>query len=187
MTQPSSLHDAYRRCSRGGAVYLSVEAVMWILSASLGAMDQVPMAMLILLVGGMFIHPVSMGVSRLLGLPPVDDSGGLPLLNTWLALMIPLCIPLVFMAVAGGRSHLFYPAFAVIIGAHWLPFTYLYRMNTFAVFAGVFVATGILFAFILSQPFAVPGFVVGGELLVFAILNDLLVRRELTLSETATG
>jgi len=137
------------------------------------------MAMLILLAGGMFIHPVSMGVSRLLGLPPVDDSGGLPLLNTWLALMIPLCIPLVFMAVAGGRSHLFYPAFAVIIGAHWLPFTYLYRMNTFAVFAGVFVATGILFGFVFTGSFALPGFVVGIELVVFSVLNFVLVRREL--------
>jgi ABC-type sulfate transport system permease component len=35
-----------------------------------------------------------------------------------------------------------------------------------------------LFGFIVSQPFAVPGFVVGAELLIFAILNSLLVRHE---------
>ncbi len=187
MNQTLDAHTAYRIAGRGGAVYLMVEAVLWLLSAMFGLLGQVPLAIVILMIGGMFIHPIALGVSRLLKLPKLDDGNDLPILNTWLALMIPLSLPLVFMAVAGGRTHLFYPAFAVIIGIHWLPFTYVYRMRSFAVFAGVFVATGIVFAFILPQPFAVSGFVVGGELLIFAIVNHLLVRRELTSPEMTTG
>jgi hypothetical protein len=178
MNQTLNYHTDYRIASRGGAVYLFVEAVIWLLSAAFGALGNTPVAIILLIFGGMFIHPIALGVSHLLRLPKLNEKNDLPILNTWLALMIPLSLPLIFMAVAGGRTHLFYPAFAVIIGIHWLPFTYVYRMKSFTVFAGVFVATGILFGFIVSQPFAVPGFVVGAELLVFAALNSLLVRHE---------
>ena len=179
MIQPLDTHTTYRIAGRGGAVYLAVEGVLWLLSATCGSLGRLPLAMGTLIFGGMLIHPISLGVSRLLQLPKPAESNDLPILNTWLALMIPLSLPLLFMAVAGGRSHLFYPAFAVIIGAHWLPFTYVYRMKSFAVFAGVFVATGIVFAFIIPQTFAVPGFVVGAELLLFAAINNRLVQREL--------
>lgn len=180
MHQTLDAHAAYRIAGRGGAVYLTVEAVLWLLSATFGSLGNIPLAMITLIAGGMFIHPIALGVSRLFKMPKPDTGNDLPILNTWLALMIPLSLPLLFMAVAGGRTHLFYPGFAVMIGAHWLPFTYVYRMKSFAVFAGVFVATGIVFAFIVFPPFAVPGFVIGAELMVFAVVNYLLVVRELT-------
>ena len=183
MNQAVDRHAAYRIANRGGAVYLFVEAVLWLLSATFGALGAMPAAIITLLFGGMFIHPIALGVSRLLKLPQLDAGNDLPMLNTWLALMIPLSLPLLFMAVAGGRTHLFYPAFAVIIGVHWLPFTYVYRMKSFALFAGVFVATGIVFGFVVTRFFALPGFIVGIELVVFGVLNLVLVRREMAVIE----
>ena len=179
MATPYDQHSEYRQCNRGASVYLTVESVLWLASATLGALDQIPFAILLLIIGGMLIHPVSLIASRLVGLPQPAGTNRLPILNTWLALMIPLGLPLVFMAVAGNRTNLFYPAFAVLIGAHWLPFIYIYAMKSFAVLAGVFVLIGVIFGFILNGSFSVCGFVVGGVLLLFAVLNFLLVRREL--------
>lgn len=160
-------------------MYLAVESVLWLSSATLGAVDQIPFAVLLLIIGGMLIHPISLMASRLAGFAQLSEANRLPILNTWLALMIPLGLPLVFMAVAGGRTNLFYPAFAVLIGVHWLPFTYIYAMKSFTVLAGLFVLIGVVFGFILNESFAVCGFVVGGVLLLFAVLNFLLVQREI--------
>ena len=183
MTESYDQHSEYRHCSRGGAVYLAVEGLLWMLSAALGAFGQISFAILFLIIGGMLIHPVALLVTRGLGLPKIVEANRLPILNTWLALMIPLGIPLVFMAVAGGRTNLFYPAFSILIGAHWLPFTYVYAMKSFAVFAGVFVLIGVFFGFMLTASFSACGFVVGGVLLAFAVINSLLVRRELRIRE----
>ena len=179
MTDSYDQHSDYRHCSRGGAVYLVVEGLLWLSSATLGLLGQTTFAILLLIIGGMLIHPVSVVGSRLVGLPQLSETNRLPILNTWLALMVPLALPLVYMTMAGGRTNLFYPAFAVLIGAHWLPFVYVYAMKSFAVFAGVFVLIGVVFGIYLTESFAACGFVVAGVLLVFASINSLLVRREL--------
>ncbi len=171
-------HREYRHCHRGGSVYLLVEGLLWLISATLGAAGQIPFSMLVLLLGGMFIHPIATLGEKLLKLPVPDPANRLPVLNTWIALTIPLGLPLIFMATAGGREHLFYPAFTVLIGAHWLPFVYIYAMKSFAVLAGLMIATGILFAFLLPSAYASCGFVTAAILLLFAALHTLLVRRE---------
>jgi hypothetical protein len=126
----------------------------------------------------MLIHPVATACSRLLGMPKPDDANRLAALSAWIALTIPLGLPLVFMATSGGRENLFFPAFTVLVGAHWLPFAHVYAMKSFAVLAVVLVLAGILFGFVFTQFFAVCGFVAGGTLLLFAIVHHVAVRRE---------
>ena len=179
MTESYDPHSEYRQCSRGGAVYLVVEGFLWLLSAPLGSFGQIPFAILVLMAGGMLIHPISLFVSRMAGLPTISKANHLPVLNTWLALMIPLGLPLVFMATAGGHTNLFFPAFSILIGVHWLPFAYVYAMRSFVVAAGVFVLTGVVFGFKLTGSFFACGFVVGAILLTFALSNFLVVRHEL--------
>lgn len=172
-------HRDFRHCHRGGSVYLLVEGLLWLVSATLGAFGQIPLSMLLLLLGGMFIHPIATLASKLLKLPVPGPDNRLAVLITWVALTIPLGLPLIFMATLGGREHLFYPAFAVLIGAHWLPFVYIYAMKSFAVIAGLLVATGILFGFVYTLSYSSCGFVTAGILLLFAVIHWLIVRREL--------
>jgi len=179
VTNPYDQHTEYRRCHLGGAVYLAVEGILWLLSASFGAAGQIPVAMIILLIGGMFIHPIATACSRLLRLPSPDRSNRLSVLITWIALTIPLGLPLIFMATAVGHINLFFPAFAVLVGAHWLPFAYIYSMNSFPGLAGILVLTGSLFGFVFTRSFSACGFLVGGILLLFAAIHFLVVRREL--------
>ncbi len=169
----------YRHSHLGGAIYLLVEGVLWIFSAALGAANQIPAAMLVLLIGGMFIHPIASACSKGFGIPPSDKSNRLIALNTWIALTIPLGLPLIFMVTAAGHTNLFFPAFAVLVGAHWLPFTYIYSMNTFLAIAGILVIAGILFGFVFTQHFSSCGFFVGAILLLFAAIHAFIVRREL--------
>ena len=179
MTEPNDQHTEYRRCHKGGAVYLAVEGVLWLLSASLGAVGQVPAAMLVLLVGGMFIHPIAMACSSLLGLTSPVRSNRLSVLNTWVALTIPLGLPLIFMATTAGHENIFFPAFVVLVGAHWLPFAYIYSMNSFVAIACILVLVGILFGLVFTQSFSTCGFVAGGILLLFAGIHYFIVHREL--------
>lgn len=172
-------HGDCRRCHLGGAVYLMVEGILWCLSATFGAVGLIPVAMLLLLIGGMFIHPIATICSKLFKLPSPNKSNRLPVLITWVALTIPLGLPLLFMAVADGRTNLFFPAFATLVGAHWLPFAYVYSMKSFIVIAGLMVLTGSLFGFVFTQSFSTCGFIVGGLLLLFAIIHYVIVRREL--------
>ncbi len=178
MTNLDAQHTEYRRCHLGGAVYLAVEGVLWLVSAFLGAINQIPASMLTLLIGGMFIHPVASAFARIMKLSSPDDSNRLSVLTTWVALTIPLGLPLIFMAVSGGRENFFLPAFTVLIGAHWLPFVYIYSMKSFIVLAGVLVLTGVLFAFVFTQSYFVCGFFVGGIHLLFSGLHYFSVSRE---------
>jgi len=178
MVDFSNAHYAYRHSHKGGVVYLAVEGFLWILSATLGAMGQIPAAMLALVIGGMFIHPLATACSRLFRMPRPDNANRLAVLNTWLALTIPLGLPLIFMATSSGRTNMFFPAFSVLVGAHWLPFTYVYSMKSFAFLGGILVSAGILFGFVFTQSFAACGFVTGGVLLVFALIHIVIVGRE---------
>ncbi len=179
MTEQYDQHTEYRRSHWGGAVYLVVEGLLWLLSAVLGIASQIPAAMLVLLIGGMFIYPIATACSRLLRLPPTDRSNRLAVLNTWIALTIPLGLPLIFMATTAGHENVFFPAFAVLVGAHWLPFVYIYSMKSFLALAGILVLAGILFGFVFAQSFSACGFVVGGILLLFAAIHYSIVRREM--------
>lgn len=178
MSESTNQHLEFRSCHYGGAVYLGVEGFLWVLSATLGAAGQIPVAMLVLLIGGMFIYPIATVVSRFLKMPKPEDSNQLAILSTWIALTIPLGLPLIFMATSAGRENLFFPAFTVLVGAHWLPFAYVYSMKSFAALAVILVLAGILFGFIFTQLFAVCGFVTGGILFFFAILHYAITRRE---------
>ncbi|RKZ05221.1 hypothetical protein DRQ21_00145 [Candidatus Fermentibacteria bacterium] len=179
MNELYNRHTEYRHCHLGGSVYLAVEGVLWLLSAAFGAAGQVPAAMLILLIGGMLIHPVASGFSRLLGMSSPAESSTLPVLNTWLALTIPLGLPLIIMTTADGHASMFYPAFAVLVGAHWLPFAWIYSMKSFLVIAGSMVTAGIFFGFVHTASFSACGFISGGILLVFSAVHYFMVRREL--------
>ena len=178
MADMSDQHMEFRRCHLGGAVYLTVEGLLWLIAATLGAVGRVPAAMLLLLLGGMFIYPIATACSRLIKLPRPRGSNRLGVLSAWVALTIPLGLPLVFMATSAGREHLFFPAFSVLVGAHWLPFSYIYSMRSFIALAGVLVLVGVLFGFIITQSFSACGFVAGGVLLLFAIIHFVAVRGE---------
>lgn len=165
-----------RMVYRGGFMGQLVSGVLWLASAAAGSFGTPRAAILILILGGFFIFPLTSLGLRLLG-GPWKLSAGNPFnaLGMQVAFVLPLCLPLVG-AVAVHHLDWFYPAFMVALGAHYLPFVFLYGMPMFAVLSGTLVGLAIVLAH--HQGFATGGWITGGVLLVFAGVGLALVRRE---------
>jgi hypothetical protein len=58
----------------------------------------------------------------------------------------------------------FYPAVAVLVGAHYLPFVTLYGLRLYAVLGGLLIASGCAFALVRPDLFAAAGWCAGGLL-----------------------
>jgi hypothetical protein len=74
-----------------------------------------------------------------------------------LAMQIAFTVPLgllVAVAAAGYREEWFFPASMVIVGAHYLPFTFLYGMPLFAVLGGLMTLGGLALALWLPNAFS---------------------------------
>lgn len=120
-----------------------VSGIIWLPSASLGTSISVRSGIVTLAVGGMFIFPLTQLMVRLQGGPttlqPENPLSGL-------AMQVPFIIPLTIPVIGAATLHnvnWFYPAFMVIVGAHYLPFVFLYGMREYAVLAAVLIAGGV--------------------------------------------
>ena len=94
----------------------------------------------VLVVVGAFIFPLTQLVLRAMG-RRASLSPGNPLrfLAMQVAFTVPLSLPLVGAATL---HHLnwFYPAMMIVVGAHYLPFMFLYGMWQFAILAAALPA-----------------------------------------------
>lgn len=161
-----------RRVFRNGIVGAYVSAGVWLASAACATWIGERAGVISLVFGGMLIFPVTLAVLRLLG-GPAGLPEGHPMneLGSQVALVLPLSMP-VAGAAALFRLEWFYPAFIVLVGAHYLPFAFLYGMREFVPLALAMVAGGAAFA-MLGAGFAVGGWAMGGALLLFAILEGM--------------
>ncbi len=78
----------------------------------------------------------------------------------------------------GGRSDLFFPACMVIVGAHYLPFVFLYGMRLFAVLAALVTLVGVLLLYVPLVPSIAAGWFNGALLVVFAFLLKAFARSQ---------
>jgi len=167
-----------RTVYRGGFMGQLVSGLLWLGSAAAGTYGTARTAIILLVVGGFFIFPLTTLGLRLLGGPwklsPANPMSGL---GMQVAFVLPLCLPVVG-AVAAHHLQWFYPAFMVVLGAHYLPFVFLYGMPMFAALSMSLVGAGVALAHKSHGSFAGPAWITGGLLLGFAVLGLLLVRRE---------
>lgn len=166
----SDAQQEVRSVYRDGVVGQTVSGLIWLLSAALGTWVSVPAGVIALAVGGMFIFPLTQLALRIFGGPTTLRSEN-PLngLAMQVAFIVPLSIP-VIGAAALYNVDWFYPAFMVIVGAHYLPFVFLYGMREYAALAGVLIAGGVTIGYLLPDTFSIGGWFGGAVLLLFAII-----------------
>ena len=168
-----------RQAYVGGFVGQLVSGVLWLTSAALATWGSPRSAITLLVIGGMFIFPATLlGLRFVRRRATVSAGNPLNALGTQVALVLPLSLPVVG-AAALYRLDWFFPAFMVVVGAHYLPFVFLYGMRMFAVLCGILVAGGIGLALYGPPVFSMGAWITGAILLVFAVLGRRTVDREL--------
>ena len=153
-----------------GSVGQAVSGSIWLVSAILGTWVSERSAILVLVLAGMFIFPLTQLTLSLLG-----RSGGLPkghpmnALAMQVAFIVPLSLP-VIGAASLYNINWFYPAFMLIVGVHYMPFIFLYGMWEFAVLSALLIGGGVATGMLLPDTFVIGGWFTAITLLLFAVL-----------------
>jgi hypothetical protein len=166
-----------RRWFLGGFAGQLVSGALWLISSACATWSGRRTAMLVLVVGGFFIFPLTQLVLRAMGRTGPRPANPLDLLGMQVAFTVPLGLPLVG-AAALQRADWFYPAFMIVVGAHYLPFVFLYGMPQFAVLCGLLVFGGVGIGLWTHGAFALGGWLTGALLVAFAFVGRAVAARE---------
>jgi hypothetical protein len=159
-----------------GSVGQTVSGIVWLVSTALSAWMGERYGILALVFGGMFIFPLTQLTLRLLDRPSALPKGHpMNQLATQAAFVAPLLLPLVG---AASLYHInwFYPAFMIAVGAHYLPFIFLYGMWEFSLLSITLLGGGVAIGMLLPDSFTTGGWFTGILLLLFAVLVQFTPR-----------
>ena len=161
----------------GGFQGQLVSGCLWLVAAAAATWGSLGAGVVTLLVGGILIFPATTLALKFSG-GPASLPAGHPMRS--LAMQIAFTVPLgllVAVAVTGYRPEWFFPASMVIVGAHYLPFVFLYGMPLFAVLAALLTFGGLALALWIPSAPATGGWATGATLIVFAFLLRQHARR----------
>jgi hypothetical protein len=163
---------------RGGSVGQMVSGLIWLASAALGSWVSVQYGIIALALGGVFIFPLTQLVLKLLGGPSsLRKDNPFNYLAMQVAFTVPLALP-VIGAAALQNVNWFYPAFLIIVGAHYLPFMTLYGMWQYGILAAAMIAGGVMLGMYLPGSFSAGGWFGAAVLLVFAVVIMVIHSRK---------
>ena len=100
----------------------------------------------------------------------LDPSNKLPMLFSLLSITVPASLPLVLFACISNINYL-YPSLAIIVGAHYIPFYYGYRLRSFLVIGGLIWLSGTFIALYATEQFSLAAYVTGILIIILAVLN----------------
>jgi len=167
-----------RAIYRSGSVGAAVAGLVWLASASTTVVIGAGWGIAVMLAAGFFIYPLTQLMLRVLGGPvSVPRDNPLRELSVEVPLVGPLMIPLVGAATLY-RNEWFYPAFMLAMGAHYLPFSFLYGMRSFIGLGAVMAVGGLVVALWAPGLHVVGAFLTAVLLLAFAVVADRLHVRE---------
>lgn len=163
----------------GGFAGQLISSIIWFLSAALATWYSQSAGIAVLVFGGISIFPLTQLLLRLMGrtasLPSWHPMNKLAM---QVAFTLPLNLPLVGAATLY-RLEWFYPSFMIALGAHYLPFVFLYGMWHFGVLAAVLFSAGLLLALYGPPIFSLGGWLTALVLLVFAFVGRRVVAQEI--------
>ncbi len=174
------IHDAQqdvRSTFLGGFVGQLVSGGIWLVSAALATWGSPTGGIIALAAGGALIFPLTQLGLRLMGRPASLPAGHpMNALATQVAFVVPLHLPLVAAATLH-RQEWFYPAFMVTVGAHYLPFIFLYGMWQFGVLAALLIGGGLVLALYGPPLFSLGGWITAALLVGFAFVGRRVASR----------
>ncbi len=168
-----------RKTYLGAVPHTIFTALVWISSAVIAEQFSKNFAIAFFIISASFIFPGGELIRKLMKAKNVISPGNhLPQFFTLLAFTIPLSYPLIYLACKSNINY-FFPAFTILIGAHYLPFIYGYRMITFGMLSSMLVAQGIAIALYFPKNFSLSGYLTGATLLFFALMHYHRIKKEI--------
>ena len=162
----------------GGFAGQLVASCIWCVSAALATWYSTKAAIVMLLVGGFFIFPLTQLLLRLMGRPfSLPKGHPMNALGMQVAFTLPLNLPLVG-AAALYRLNWFYPALMIVLGSHYLPFIFMYGMPQFGVLAAFLISAGVVIGLYVPSTFSLGGWLTAVALLAFAFIGRRVAMRE---------
>ncbi len=165
----------------GGFAGQFVSAVLWCASAAACTWHSLHLGEVVLVFGGFLIFPLTQLMLRSMGHTYALPKGHpMNSLGIQVAFTLPLTLPLV-IGIAALRPAWFYPAFMIALGAHYLPFVFMYGMWQFAGLCATLVGSGIAIAMYLPKPISLSAWLTAAVLFIFAFIGRQVARRDSTL------
>lgn len=162
----------------GGFYGQLVSGLLWVGVAALAEWRSPRAAIAAMVVGGFFIFPCTELLVRLAGdRRPWNAANAFYDLGMQVAFVLPLSMPLL-LPVGLYRLNWFFPAMMVLLGAHYLPFVFLYGMRMFALLTILLVVGGLVIAQFWSSSFSVGAWYTAVTLLVFAGVGRAIAQRD---------
>jgi hypothetical protein len=161
----------------GGFAGQLVAAVLWGTSAAACTWRSLHLAEIILVLGGFLIFPLTQLVLRSLGHAYALPKGHpMNALGIQVAFTLPLALPVV-IGIAALRPAWFYPALMIILGAHYLPFVFMYGMWQFAGLCAILVTSGVAIGLYLPKPLSLGAWLTATLLFLFAFVGRHVAQR----------
>ena len=184
---PMAIADAQREMRTayyGGAPGMFTSATVWLIAGTVATFMTQERAIWTLFIGGMFIHPVSVLLTKVIGQSGKHNTsnplGSLAMATTfWMILMMPLAY-----VASRLRIEWFFPAMLCIIGGRYLTFATIYGTRIYW-FCGITLAiAGGSLGLATASPAigALAGAVIEA---VFAVAIFTTSRREIALLKKA--
>jgi hypothetical protein len=166
----SEAQNEVRTVYLGGFVGQLVSAFIWFVSAAIATFVDPKTGFWSLAIGGAAIFPLTQALLRIGGRrASLAPNNPLRYLAMQIAFTVPLVLP-VAGAAAINRPGWFYPACMVIVGAHYLPFVFLYGMKMFALLAAALISGGLAIGMLAPNEEVMGGWVGSAILFGFALV-----------------
>jgi len=176
--QVTEAQSEVRTVFEGGFIGGLVSAALWATSTALATFISPRAGIITLAFGGALIYPVTSALLRMTrGRGSLSKDNPLGTLAMQVAFTIPCALPVVGGA-ALYKLNWFYPGTLIIVGAHYLPFAFLYGMRAFYGLAAAMVAAGLMIGLYANQSFTLGGWVGAAMLFVFALVGKSVAARE---------
>jgi len=155
-----------------------VSSAIWLTSAAVATWISPRAGILVAIIAGFFIFPLTQLMLRLSGRPAsLSKENPLWGLGMQVAFVLPISM-LLLVPATELRLTLFYPALMILLGAHYLPFIFMYGMRMFAGLFALLVGGGVVIALYIRESFSLGGWIGGLVLFVFAWIGRATVKAE---------
>jgi len=155
-----------------------ISSAIWLISAALGTWRTPEASILTVVIGGFLTFPLTQSLLRLSGhRARVSRENPLHWLGMQVAFVLPFSM-LLLAPVGLYRLNWFFPALMILLGAHYLPFAFLYGMRMFLFLGATLIALGVAIALWSSGTFSLGAWVGGLALFVFSWLGRSIAGAE---------